>query len=40
MTVVGDRIERVHDRRRRHWALNMLSPVRFEELHCQMSEAA
>ena len=40
MTAVGDRIERVYNRRRRHSALNMLSPVRFEQLHRQMAEAA
>ena len=37
---VGDWIERVYNRRRRHSALNMLSPVRFEQLHRQMAEAA
>jgi len=40
MTAVADWIERVYNRRRRHSALNMLSPVRFEELHRQMAEAA
>jgi putative transposase len=40
MTAVGDWIERVYNRRRRHSALNMVSPVRFEELHRQMAEAA
>ena len=40
MTAVGDWIERVYNRRRRHSALKMLSPVRFEELHRQMAEAA
>jgi len=40
MTAVGDWIERVYNRRRRHSSLNMLSPVRFEELHRQMAEAA
>ena len=39
-TAVGDWIERVYNRRRRHSALKMLSPVRFEELHRQMAEAA
>ena len=40
MTAVGDWIERVYNGRRRHSALNMLSPVRFEQLHRQMAEAA
>ena len=40
MTAVGDWIERVYNRRRRHSSLNMVSPVRFEELHRQMAEAA
>ena len=40
MTAVGDWIERVYNRRRRHSALKMLSPVRFEQLHRQMAEAA
>jgi transposase InsO family protein len=40
MTAVGDWIERVYNRRRRHSSLNMLSPVRFEELHRQMAAAA
>jgi transposase InsO family protein len=40
MTAVGDWIERVYNRRRRHSALDMLSPVRFEQLHRQTAEAA
>ena len=40
MTGVADWIERVYNRRRRHSALNMLSPVRFEEHHRQTAEAA
>jgi putative transposase len=35
MLAVVDWIERVHNRRRRHSALNMLSQVRFEQLHRQ-----
>ena len=40
MLAVADWIERVYNRRRRHSALNMLSPVRFEQLHRQLAEAA
>lgn len=32
MSAVGDWIERVYNRRRRHSAPKLLSPVRFEEL--------
>ncbi|MCW2527501.1 MAG: Integrase, catalytic region, partial [Pseudonocardiales bacterium] len=40
MTAVGDWIERVYNRRRRHSSLNMLSPVRFEQLHRHPAQAA
>ncbi len=40
MLGVADWIERVYNRRRRHSALNMLTPVRFEHLHRQLAEAA
>lgn len=40
MTGVADWIERVYNRRRRHSALNMLTPVRFEQLHHQTAQAA
>jgi len=40
MQGVADWIERVYNRRRRHSALNMLPPVRFEQLHRQLAEAA
>ncbi len=40
MTAVGDWIERVYNRRQRHSALRMRSPVRFEEFHRQMAETA
>jgi len=40
MTAVADWIERVYNRRRRHSSLNMLTPVRFEQLHRQTTEAA
>ena len=40
MLGVADWIERVYNRRRRHSALNMLTPVRFEQLHRQLAEAA
>jgi transposase InsO family protein len=40
ITAVGDWIERVYNRRRRHSALNMLTPVRFEQLTRQMAQAA
>jgi putative transposase len=40
ITAVGDWIERVYNRRRRHSALNMLTPVRFEQLARQTTQAA
>lgn len=40
MLAVAAWIERVYNRRRRHSALNMLSPVRFEQLHRQLAKAA
>ena len=40
ITAIGDWIERVYNRRRRHSALHMLTPVRFEQLHRQLAKAA
>jgi transposase InsO family protein len=40
MAAVGDWIERVYNRRRRHSALGMLTPVQFEQLQRQTAEAA
>ena len=40
MAGVADWMERVYNRRRRHSALNMLTPVRFEQLHRQPAQAA
>ncbi len=40
ITGVAAWIERVYNRRRRHSALNMLTPVRFGQLHRQLAEAA
>jgi putative transposase len=37
---VGDWIERVYSRRRRHSALNMLSPVEYEDRFTQTAQAA
>ena len=37
---VGAWIEDRYNRRRRHSAIGMISPVRFEELHTQVAEAA
>jgi hypothetical protein len=37
---VGDRIERVDNRRRRHSALGMISPVEFENRLTQTAQAA
>ena len=37
---VGDWIERVWDRRRRHSALGMISPVKFENRLTQTAQAA
>jgi transposase InsO family protein len=37
---VGDRIERVYDRRRRHCAIAMMSPVDFEKRLTQTAKAA
>jgi putative transposase len=38
--VVGDWIERVDNRRRRHWAIGMISPVDFEDRLTQTAQAA
>ena len=40
MAAVADWIERVYNRRRRHSALGMLTPVQFEQLQRQTAEAA
>ena len=40
ITAIGDWIERVYNRRRRHSALHMLTPVLFEQLHRQLAKAA
>jgi transposase InsO family protein len=37
---VGDWIERIYNRRRRHSALGMISPVDFEDRHTQTAQAA
>jgi transposase InsO family protein len=37
---VGAWIEDRYNRRRRHSAIGMISPVRFEQLHTQVAEAA
>jgi transposase InsO family protein len=37
---VGDWIERVYNRRRRHSALAMISPVNFEDRPTQTAQAA
>ncbi len=37
---VGAWIEERYNRRRRHSSIGMISPVRFEELHPQMAQAA
>jgi transposase InsO family protein len=37
---VGDWIEGVYTRRRRHSALGMISPVEFENRHTQTARAA
>jgi len=37
---VGDWIERIYNRRRRHSKLGMISPVDFEDRHTQTAEAA
>ncbi|MDT5199988.1 MAG: hypothetical protein QOH34_1510 [Mycobacterium sp.] len=37
---VGDWIERVYNRRRRHSKLGMISPVEFENRHNQTAQAA
>ncbi|GLP75202.1 hypothetical protein TUM20983_23120 [Mycobacterium antarcticum] len=37
---VGDSIERVYNRRRRHSKLGMISPVEFENRHTQTAQAA
>ena len=38
--VVGDWIERVYNRRRRHSALAMISPVEYEDRFNQTAQAA
>ncbi len=40
ITAVGDWIERVYNRRRRHSALGMLTPLQFEKLARQTAQAA
>lgn len=37
---VGDWIERVYNRRRRHSKIGMISPVEFENRHTQPAQAA
>jgi len=37
---VGDWIERVYNRHRRHWALGMISPVEYENRFNQTAQAA
>jgi len=37
---VGDWIERVYNRRRRHSALGMISPAKFENRFTQTAQAA
>jgi transposase InsO family protein len=37
---VGDWIERVYNRRRRHSALGMISPVEYEDRFTQTAQAA
>ncbi|MCA2245064.1 IS3 family transposase [Mycobacterium sp. WUMAC-067] len=38
--VVGDWIERVYNRRRRHSAIGMISPVEYENTFTQTAQAA
>ena len=40
ITAVGDWIERVYNRRRRHSALGMISPVEYEDRFNQTAQAA